>query len=144
MSTTRQDWEFQYSISAIVAAATMRKNYHRSRVDHWLAEFEKVKASLPETITIESAEAFALAASVSNSSYGSPKLRLDQDLERKFNLATRKVMEHRQNAETYERWIAVLSSELPGRTMSLKMADVEFFSLHDDAMKRLVEQDEKQ
>lgn len=143
MSTNRQDWEFEYTVSAVLAACEMRIAYHRSRVAHWTEKFNEVKTSLPETISIDGAEEFMIASSVSNSSYGAPRLRLDPELERRFTAATRKVMEHRQNAEIYDRWVSVLKTELASRTMRLKMADVEFFSLHDDGMRRLVEQDEK-
>jgi hypothetical protein len=140
----RQDWEFDYTIGEVRTACSTRATFHRSRVEYWKNKFNEVKASLPDTITIEDAEEFMAANAASSSSYGAPKLRLDRELEGKFNLATMKVMEHRKNADIYERWVAVLTREKDQRMLQLMMNDVEFFSLHDGALKKLVEEDDKE
>ena len=132
-STSRYDWAFPYPIKIVGDGARRRQNYHAGREVFWRDEFEKMKADLPASITIQNMEALVKSSSVSN--YGSPQLAIDPDVVRRFQRCSQKAIEHRDKGAEYARWVAVLDAT-EGLELKLTIADIEYFSVHDATLDR--------
>jgi hypothetical protein len=144
MATNRQEWEFEHSISDILAAATRRTQYHTERLGFWKNSLDAIVQNLPNTVNVRKLEEFMAASSFSNKvSYGLPSLQLDPEVQKDFTLAVQKIAEHRNKMEQYGTWVAVLANESSARSLKLTMEDIQFFSMHDQNEERWAKQDEQ-
>ena len=120
----REEWEFEYSSSQVLQGATQQKEFRLSRVQWWKEAKEKVMAEIRES-GIEINESLA-ALTYSTTSAMSPKIKVNETLQKQLLECHNKIQQHQQAADEYEGWIQVLKGNLD-LNLKLTQADWLYF-----------------
>jgi len=120
----REEWEFEYPSSQVLQGATQQKEFRLSRVQWWKEAKEKVMAEIRES-GIEINESLA-ALTYSTTSAMSPKIKVNETLQKQLLECHNKIQQHQQAADEYEGWIQVLKGNLD-LNLKLTQADWLYF-----------------
>lgn len=123
----RDEWEFQYTASKLVAGAEAQKAHRLSRVEAWTEAKAKVMAEVKDSGIEVSESVAADMKSYSNTtqSFG-PRVMVRADLQQKLTECHTKIQTHTLAAAEYDGWIQVLKAN-PESRLSLTQADWLYF-----------------
>ena len=123
-SGNREEWVFEYSSNQVLQGANQQKEFRLSKVQWWKAAKEKVMAEIRES-GIEINESLA-ALTYSTTSAMSPKIKVNETLQKQLLECHNKIQQHQQAADEYEGWIQVLKDN-PDLDLKLTQADWLYF-----------------
>lgn len=123
-SGNREEWVFEYSSNQVLQGANQQKEFRLSKVQWWKAAKEKVMAEIRES-GIEINESLA-ALTYSTTSAMSPKIKVNETLQKQLLECHNKIQQHQQAADEYEGWIQVLKGNLD-LNLKLTQADWLYF-----------------
>lgn len=121
----RNDWEFEYTASALARAAASQRDHRNERVSVW----EGKKAEIMEKIKSSGLSVHeGVAASLSNYTSGNQdaQVMVDATLQRDLTECVQKIQTHRAMATQYDGWVQVLEAN-PESRLKLKHEDWMFF-----------------
>lgn len=122
----RDEWEFEYTASALAAGARQQKDFRLSRVEWWTAQKAKVMQEVRD-IGIEVSESVAAGISnYSNTQMAGPQVMVRADLQKKLTECHNKIQGHAQAAAEYGGWVQVLDDN-PEQRLKLTQADWLYF-----------------
>lgn len=120
----RNEWKFTLSADELLVAATGRRDYHASRLEHWKSREIVSEAELKESgLRIREA---AAPGSTSNSYRGQPVW--DNEKLTAFDEAQNKVREHQSKLDDFTRWMQALQRD-PGQRFEATIDDLAYFGL---------------
>ena len=126
----RAKWEFEYTASALAAAAEAQYEFRQSRVAFWKDQQDQLIAKIKETGIVVHED---LAAMLSNSgkyggtsAMGGAQIVIDPTMQTDLNKAYSKINEHSVMAAQYKAWIQVLKGN-PESRLKLDHDDWMFF-----------------
>jgi hypothetical protein len=112
----RNEWEFEYKASEILKAAQAKCEYHDARLKWWTAKKEEKLTKLKEegvnvdqSVVFEETYGANPKAFVSNTYARQPSVKLDETLVKDLNECISKCQDHRQKANAYQGWCAILA-----------------------------------
>lgn len=121
----RDDWEFEYTASALAKAAAAQRDFRVGRVEVWEQKKTEVMAKIKDTgLTVHE----GVAASMANytSGHQGAQVMVDSTLQRDLNECVAKIRTHRDAAQEYGAWVQVLDAN-PESRLKLKHSDWQFF-----------------
>lgn len=124
----RQDWEFEYTASALATAAIAQRDFRHGRVKVWEAEKEKVLQKIKDTgLTVHEGVAAGMTSyTTSNAGHQGARVMVDSTLQNDLNECVTKIQTHRAAGTDYDGWVQVLEAN-PEAILKLKHADWMFF-----------------
>lgn len=121
----RDNWEFEYTASALAKAAAAQRDYRLSRVTAW----EEKKTEVMDKIKTSGLSVHESVAEKFSNYTGAAQgahVMVDNTLQRDLNECVQKIREHRDLATNYSGWVQVLEAN-PESRLKLKHADWMFF-----------------
>lgn len=125
----RQDWEFEYTASALAQAAEAQRDFRKSRVAAWSAKKDEIMEKIKTTgLTVHEGVAADMGSTyaISNSNRGGAQVMVDVTLQRDLNECVAKIRSHSDAATDYDGWVQVLKAN-PESRRKLKHGDWMFF-----------------
>lgn len=110
MNRNRDQWVFPYSADKLLAAATVKIEFHKARLAWW----EDKKAQVLATVKaegIEIDESVAAGENYGKSYNRQESVTIRDDLVRDLRECVTKVVEHRGKIDDYGAWAQVLASQ---------------------------------
>ena len=120
----RDDWEFRYRPSEVLAAAQKRLTYHAGRLNWWQKQMSQAEKQLKRKGFEYREERHTMGSNL--------VIVGDPQLAKRTTDCKRKMKEHRQNVSLFETWVRVLRGKVkrePKNDLALKINDVVFFRL---------------
>jgi len=112
----RNEWEFYFTSTKVVEAATRQIDYHSQRVAHWEAELNAAEEALRGSVDFREHDVT-----------GGKNISVVVDPEKQswLNTCRTKLSGHRAKVAEYSRWRALLGTG--SFTLALDSADYEYF-----------------
>lgn len=123
----RNEWQFEYTASALAEGARSQLRYRELRVISWLASKDEVMAEIRRSglDVVETVAAGMANYTKSSTDYG-PQVRVRDDLQKKLTECHEKIKAHQAAAKEYDGWVQVLSAN-PESRHKLTQADWLYF-----------------
>jgi hypothetical protein len=126
LTENRDEWEFEYAVGALAAAAKKQRDFRNSRVKFWEERKEEVMDKIKSTgLTVHESVAEQFS-SYSNQGQGA-RVMVDTTLQKNLDECVGKIRSHRELAKEYEGWVQVLEASPLDNRLKLKHGDWMFF-----------------
>lgn len=105
----RNEWEFEYTASALADAAERQRDFRQSRVEAWETKKAEVMVKVKETgLTVHEGPAASFTNYTSNTSMQGAHVMVDATLQSDLSECVTKIAEHRAAVKDYDGWAQVL------------------------------------
>lgn len=116
----RDDLTFEYLSGDVAEAAQGQLEHHQKRLDYWKDEREFIKEKIEEAgLQIRERQV------TGGTNY---EVVADQELQQRFNQCHRKIDQHREKIEEYDKWVKVLRNRPETEPIWLDMEDILYFN----------------
>lgn len=121
----REEWEFNFPISKVLAGAQAQLDYRKSRVAFWEQEKKDVTAEVTKsglTVYEPDPEKFS-----SYSNRQDAEIQMDTNLRKRLTTASQKLRDNQERVQEYKAWVEFLSAGKQDDHLKLKHNDWQFF-----------------
>lgn len=117
----RGDWLFQYPVGALLRASQERLVYHENKREWWDAEY-RAAVEFAKTKGLEVRE-YAVTGGMQ------AQMVIDPSIQERIGQCSSKREKHRDKADWFRRWVAVLESQDAAKVYDLSMDDALYFGV---------------